>query len=244
MSRGRRVRLEASQHLPAVDAGQADVEDDSGRAAPPYRGRAPSTPSRAAVTRDRRARQVGRQQVERRPVVLDDDDRRPRRSRPAVRRAGGSRRRPGSRSRTCCPTPTSLSSHIRPPSSSTIRRDSVRPRPVPSSLEAPRPPCWKDSKIRSRSSRGTPMPVSVTVIASSVPSRRRATDDRAAVGGELHRVGEQVEHHLLEPQLVGVDRRRRRRPTSTRSVDAVQRRPLADHRRRVRRAAAATSNVA
>ena len=50
------------------------------------------------------------------------------------------------------PTPTSVCSVIAPPISATIRRHKVRPRPVPSSRDALRP-CWKDSKIRSRSSR-------------------------------------------------------------------------------------------
>ena len=61
------------------------------------------------------------------------------------------------------PTPTSVSSHIVPPISVTMRRHSVSPRPVPSSRGAPRRPCWKDSKMRSRSSGGIPIPVSVTV---------------------------------------------------------------------------------
>ena len=59
------------------------------------------------------------------------------------------------------PRPTSLSSHIRPPCSSTIRRVRVRPRPVPSALDADRVPCWKESKIRDRSASAMPMPVSV-----------------------------------------------------------------------------------
>ena len=56
-----------------------------------------------------------------------------------------------------------------------MRRDRVRPRPVPSSRELPRPPCWKDSKIRSRSASGTPMPVSLTVISISGPERSART---------------------------------------------------------------------
>ena len=65
------------------------------------------------------------------------------------------------------PTPSWDFSHSRPSKSSTMRRDRVRPRPVPSSRATPRPPCWKDSKIRSRSSSGMPTPVSVTVTTSS-----------------------------------------------------------------------------
>ena len=56
-----------------------------------------------------------------------------------------------------------------------MRRDRVRPRPVPSSRELPRPPCWKDSKIRSRSASGTPMPVSLTVMSISGPERSART---------------------------------------------------------------------
>ena len=102
------------------------------------------------------------------------------------------------------PTPTSLSSHIRPPSSSTIRRDSVSPSPVPSSLAAPRPPCWNDSKMRSVSSVATPTPVSVTRDR-ELGSRPLRTDrDRAPVAGELHGVADQVDQHLFESQPVGV----------------------------------------
>ena len=38
-----------------------------------------------------------------------------------------------------------------------------------------------------------------------VPAPPRGHGDPAAVRGELDRVREQVDHHLLEPQLVGVD---------------------------------------
>ena len=69
----------------------------------------------------------------------------------------------------------------------------------------PRAPCWNDSKMRSRSRGATPIPVSVTVTVTLGVRRTSArTSDRAALGSELHRVGQQVEHHLLEPQLVGV----------------------------------------
>ena len=104
-------------------------------------------------------------------------------SAPSTGCAAGSRSPAGSEKPNVLPRPTSLSSHIRPPSSSTMRRDRVRPSPVPSSRELPRPPCWKDSKIRSRSASGTPMPVSVTVIRTSGPWRSRAHHDGAAVAG-------------------------------------------------------------
>ena len=91
------------------------------------------------------------------------------------RRSAPSRSRPGIEKPNVLPTPTLLSSHMRPPSSSTRRLESVRPRPVPSSREPPRPPCWNDSKIRCRSASGTPMPLSVTVISTSAPRRRART---------------------------------------------------------------------
>ena len=101
------------------------------------------------------------------------------------------------------PTPSSLSSHIRPPCSSTIRRVRVSPRPVPSELDADRVPCWKESKIRDRSASAIPMPVSVTVIEHLRPLRPGAHGDAAPFRGELDGVADQVEQHLLEPQLVG-----------------------------------------
>ena len=109
----------------------------------------------------------------------------------------------GTRKPKVLPTPASGSSHRVPPKSDTIRRDSVSPSPVPSSLGAPRRPCWKDSKIRSRSAGSDPdagvghPDHDVHVLP------RRLHLDPAPVGGELHGVRHQVEHHLLEAQLVG-----------------------------------------
>src|SRR6266404_8286024 len=68
------------------------------------------------------------------------------------------------------PSPTTLSSHSRPPCSSTKRRASGRPRPVPSSPL----PAWRNaSKIRSASCAAIPGPVSATAT-STFPSRRSA----------------------------------------------------------------------
>ena len=83
------------------------------------------------------------------------------------------------------PDPTSDSSQSRPSKSSTIRRDRVRPSPVPSSRATPRPPCWKDSKMRSRSSGGMPTPVSVTVTTSSSATARASTSTRPPSGVNL-----------------------------------------------------------
>ena len=126
------------------------------------------------------------------------------------------------------PTPGVLSSHIRPPNSPTMRRDSVRPRPVPSSfgasaaalLEGLEDPLLvlgrhPDAGVGHRDHEVGPLAVG-------------ADGHAAAVGGELDGVGEQVEHHLLEPQLVGLDR-----PDVVGDVDrdgdGVRGRPLADH---------------
>ncbi len=84
-----------------------------------------------------------------------------------------------------------------------MRRLRVRPSPVPSLDEADRSPCWKESKMRSWSAGSMPMPVSVTVTSISSPSRQARTVDAPAVRRELHGVAQQVEHHLLESQLVG-----------------------------------------
>src|SRR5215211_3500043 len=80
------------------------------------------------------------------------------------------------------PTPTSLSTQIRPPCNSTIRLDRVSPRLVPSVEGAVRPPCWKASKIRSRSSAATPTPVSETVTSTSLGSARARTSMRPPSG--------------------------------------------------------------
>ena len=76
---------------------------------------------------------------------------------------------------------------------------------MPSCVDAPRPPCWNDSKIRSRSSGAIPTPVSVTVITTSVSVDRRCDGDLAAVGCELHGIAQEIEHDLLESQLIGLD---------------------------------------
>ena len=147
----------------------------------------PSRPARAAGCRARRRRAVAgarRPAPRRRP---GDDDvvaaagrgrprsgrassgrpRRPAPSRPCAGSTGGRRRRParrasGSGTPNVLPSPTSLSTPICPPCSSTIRLHSVRPRPVPSSGSCARPPCWKESKMRSWSAGGMPTPVSAT----------------------------------------------------------------------------------
>ena len=81
------------------------------------------------------------------------------------------------------------------------------------------------------------MPVSVTVTMRSVPSRSARTGHAATVGCELDGVGQQVEHHLLEPQLVGFDR-----PDVVGDIDGdgdgVLRRALTDHRQAVLEGAA------
>ena len=48
------------------------------------------------------------------------------------------------------------------------------------------------------------MPVSTMAIRTQPRGRARAHRDAAALGRELHRVGEEVEHDLLEQALVGL----------------------------------------
>ena len=126
------------------------------------------------------------------------------------------------------PLPSSLSTQIRPPCSSTSRFDSARPRPVPSRCSAPASVCWNSSKMRSWSSGAMPGPVSATETRTSPLTRDRAHVDRPALGRELHRVREQVEDHLSDPALVAGDDVDLRIGLE-RDLDAVLRRALTHH---------------
>ncbi len=73
-------------------------------------------------------------------VVLDDED--PLAGHDVVSFAGNAKVK-------VLPRPSSLSSQIRPPWSSTSRFESARPSPVPSRCAIPASVCWNSSKIRS-----------------------------------------------------------------------------------------------
>src|SRR5207237_998568 len=73
-------------------------------------------------------------------VVLDDEDLRACHVEPAF---------DGSVKTKALPSPSSLSTQIRPPCNSTSRFESASPRPVPSRCPAPASVCWNSSKIRS-----------------------------------------------------------------------------------------------
>ena len=95
-----------------------------------------------------------------------------------------------------------LSNHMRPPNSPTIRRDSVSPSPVPSSLAGPRPPCWKVSKIRflvlrRHSDTGVCHRYHEVGV---IPVG--ADGHAAAIRCELDRVGQQVEDDLFEQYVI------------------------------------------
>src|SRR4029077_598633 len=62
------------------------------------------------------------------------------------------------------PLPSSLSTQMRPPCSSTNRFESASPRPVPSRCSMPVSVCWNSSKIRLWSSGARPGPVSATAM--------------------------------------------------------------------------------
>ena len=111
--------------------------------------------------------------------------------------------RPGSRTRRCCrrrPRSRATSAHR------AARRsvDSVSPRSGALVQCARRPLCWNDSKMRSRSSGACRCPCR-DGDRSSASSRHARITTVATVGRELDRVGQQVENHLVEPQLVGLD---------------------------------------
>ena len=101
------------------------------------------------------------------------------------------------------PLPGSLSRRMSPPCSSTKRLVSASPRPVPSALRRrSRPTCWNSSNTAAWSSGAMPTPVSLhRHLDHPVVAARRHVHP-PAVGRELHRVGEQVQHDLLELALV------------------------------------------
>ena len=205
-------RLSCAEQLPAVQPRKQDVEDHRRRASSRRASSSPSTPSRADG-RPRSRRPPGRRgsrSAERRSSSTTSTVPRGRGS--STGSADGRERRrrsrapdgPGSRTRTCCRRRRSLSIHSRPPCSSTIRRDSVSPRPVPSVLAARRAAAALE---------GLEDPLALLlgdadprVAHADVHLARchapRVDRDRPAVRRELDRVAEQVEHHLLELQLV------------------------------------------
>ena len=79
--------------------------------------------------------------------------------------------------------------------------------------------------MRDRSASATPMPVSVTVISTSGPSVQARRVTLSPLRGELDGVADHVEQHLLEPQLVGRDVRRRVRGVEA-QLDPVLAGPL------------------
>src|SRR3954452_8753687 len=86
----------------------------------------------------------------------------------------------GSVNRNVLPASISLSTHSRPPCSSTNFRESGSPSPVPSSRVVW--PCSNSSKISSRSAGAMPAPVSATAI-STAPSTERAETSTRPSGG-------------------------------------------------------------
>ena len=113
-------------------------------------------------------------------VVVDDDDRPSvrsprRRSPPACGPVARSARATGIAKPNVLPSPSALSTHMRPPCSSTMRLDSVSPRPVPSVLvRAPGRRAGRPRRSRSCSSSAIPMPVSRTVDLRALARRARA----------------------------------------------------------------------
>src|SRR5262249_4597176 len=80
------------------------------------------------------------------------------------------------------PSPSSLSTQIRPPCSSTSFFESASPRPVPSRSSSPGSACWNSSKIRAWSAAASPGPVSATETQTS-PSTRAVLTSTAPPAG-------------------------------------------------------------
>ena len=136
------------------------------------------------------------------------------------------------------PLPSSLSTEIVPPISSTRRLEMARPSPVPPNRRVVEASTWlNDVNSLSIRSGGMPMPVSRTTELEPVgarPGRLSAgEDDDLARLGELDGVREQVQQHLAQARRVAEDAgaarpRRSRHPSSipfsqARGRDDVQR---------------------
>ena len=126
------------------------------------------------------------------------------------------------------PRPSSLSTQIRPPWSSTNRFESARPEAGPLALPDPRLALLELLE--------DPLPILGSDARAGVGDRdpdlavdsRRAHVDLPAGRRELHRVREQVEDDLLDPSLVAVDHVDLR-IGGERDTDPVLRRALAHH---------------
>ena len=96
------------------------------------------------------------------------------------------------------PPPSASRSSTRPPWASATARTIASPRPLPPPAAVSPAPRAKRSKIRSRSSGGTPGPRSETSSTAS-PSRRRADTVTGVPGGGVHeRVLDQVGHQAVK----------------------------------------------
>ena len=83
----------------------------------------------------------------------------------------------------------------------------VRPRPSPPRACAAVGSAWrKRSNTWGRKSGGIPMPLSATRISVHRSSALHGNPDVALLGRELHSVGQQVHHHLLQAARVAQDR--------------------------------------
>ena len=118
--------------------------------------------------------------------------------------------RKGSVTSNSAPPASPLRACTDPPCSSTMWRTMARPRPRPPwrrVLEASA--CRKRSKTCGRKPGSMPGPSSATVTARAGAVRVQAHARAPAARGELDRVGEQVQHHLLQPAGVAHDGHRR-----------------------------------
>ena len=68
------------------------------------------------------------------------------------------------------------------------------------------------------SASGMPMPVSLMAMLHVAARARQMHVDAAAVAGELHRVGQEIEEHLLQRAAVGFDHQLRRAVAGERDI--------------------------
>ena len=227
-----RIALEGGQHLPAVHPGQVDVEHDGHGVLGAHEVEA----LLAAGGHD--GAQTGGAQVQldelgRARVVLDDDDRRPGQivhvmvARLRLRRGGRGRLRDREAEG------AALARGARQPQTATVQLDDAAAQGQPETgALARRGRAFallegvEDAVLVGRLDADARVGHGDVDLVALAP---RTYGDAASVGRELHGVAQQVEHHLLEPQLVGRDRAEVAVRLEAQPY-AVQRRPLAHQR--------------
>jgi len=177
-----------------------------------------ASPDSAAIHVVAGRREAHGDQLQQILVVVDQQDfgilhflpyllKNPRDSRRPSLRGVGQRTRRTARQRDAEVAAMTETTAICPPCASTSSRAiASRAEPFDSAVGL-RPAAKKGLKIDSRSSAGTPGPVSMTSITASPESARARTEIVAAGRREFHRVGNQIIHYRAQFLRIGFERR-------------------------------------